>query len=260
MKRLFLSASVLLICLAADANAASISLIAPNPRATTPEIGATLRWGGRPSEAALMDMDPRLLVGALNPALGWPGWEGDQSPYAFELLFTSATGMLTLNVDFTRDGFFDDPHETVSETIFSVPGPTGYAGYGFSYISFRVINNRDEFGGVRSVIGNLKINGTDLGVLSPSLNAHGHSKHVFFGDLDGPMGDVQITGELAILSHGSGDPKAMPRPAATPRWMIMFRNAEPVIGTTAVPVPDGGTTLLLLGAALVGLGALRRQI
>jgi hypothetical protein len=98
---------------------------------------------------------------------------------------------------------------------------------------------------------------TDLDTFTFSLNAG--STVVFTGS--GLTESVTVTGNGTITASG---PVAFDPTVGT--WSFTTQNPSGAGGVfsfsaaSGIPTPDGGTTILLLGAALSGLGLLRRKL
>ncbi len=219
-----------------SASATIISIA--DPGSTVNEIGTRIRWGSSGFEASIFDSNPFAQTPTLNP-VGSPVWNPvSGAPHQFRIVFDSVTGTLSLDVDFNRDLVFAQG-ESISRSVFNNPPTTSYVGYGFNYLS---ISGNESGNAGRSSLGNLVINGDAQASMTPG----GLFLENFYKDSSGNLlTTVTITGEMDFIVAGTSQER--------PSWNFNFKNSE------LASVPDGGTTLVLLGGALTGLGALRRK-
>ncbi len=226
------------------AQASTIGVIATPATPPTTEIGARMRWGGTGFEGSVYDNSPLTQNPTLNPQ-GTPFWQVGQA-YGFRVAFDSASGAISLAVDFNRDQSFS-AGETATQTAFGPPGQTSYAGFGFEMLSIS-LNQGGSTG--RSVIRDLTINGTAFGTFSnndPTL------VDVFYASTPAaPIANWTITGTVSFTVAGTSQER--------PAWDFRFRGVgTPTNGggdPTLVPAPAG---LAVLGLGLLGLAALRRR-
>lgn len=198
------------------------------------EIGARIRWGGTGFEASLLDNSPLNQSPTLNPG-GAPVWQLNQA-YKFEVTYDGATGTLGLKVDFNRDDSFA-AGESISRSLFS--GTTSYAGLGFEYLS---ISGNERGSTARSTVTDLVINGSSQSSISPS---GGFSEVFYKNSSGGALDPITISGKLTFTTAGTSQER--------PSWNFNFK------GPAAAAVPDGGTTLAMMGLGLSGLALARRQ-
>ncbi len=216
---------VVLVGAAAVAQAGTV-VTTSNPGGTTTEIGARIRWGATGFEASVWDNNPFKQDPTLNPG-GTPVW-GVGNAYAFQVTFSSITGVLDLSIDFNRDGDFGDNQEYCSKSVFVAPPTTSYVGYGFDYLS---ISGNEGGSTGRSILENLTINGAAL----PDLQPGGTFLEQFYRDSSGnPLGTITIVGDLTFLTSGTSQER--------PSWNFNFKDSA-----TLVPLP---------AAAFIGLGML----
>lgn len=204
-----------------------------NPNVAT-EIGARIRWGGTGFEASIFDNNPFGQTPTLNPT-GTPVWQLNQA-YKFEVTYDGSTGTLGLKVDFDRNDSFGTG-ESISRSLFS--GTTSYAGLGFEYLS---ISGNEGGSTARSTVSDLVINGSSQTSISPN---GGFSEIFYKNSSGGALDPITITGKLTYTATGTSQER--------PSWNFNFK------GPAAASVPDGGTTLAMMGLAFSGLALARRR-
>jgi hypothetical protein len=201
------------------------------------DITGRVRNGATGFEAVLFTpANPSPTGVPLNP-VGAPIWNTGGNTYGvtyfdFQFTYTASTGTTTWGIDFTKDGDFLDAQELATSTTASL------AGKSFEYVDLWMTGN-NTFG---ANLNNFTINGVNFGNFS---NTSTTALDQLFEDSTGLFGDITATGSFTFTGNGGSE---QPR--------IWVRAGSP----KDVPnVPDGGTTLVLLGGALTGLGALRRK-
>jgi hypothetical protein len=95
---------------------------------------------------------------------------------------------------------------------------------------------------VGATLNNFTINGVNFGTYANSSTT---ALDQLFEDSTGLFGDITATGSFTFTGNGGSE---------QPRMWVRLGSPKDVPN-----VPDGGTTLVLLGGALTGLGALRRK-
>ena len=208
-----------------------------NPGLET-EIGARIRWGGSGSKGFIVDQGAvnnqgnHLTFNSFRFSVG--------QPYDFFVDYTASSGMLTLAVDFNRDGLFGTTEQTSQSTFVANPGLTNYAGYGFNYLQISGSSRTN----VLSRIDNLTINGQSF---SPLVTTGTFLDTFYDENTKGPT-EWNITGALTFLNPSTNQ--------ETPAWNFAFRFAELMPAPSQVPTP---ATLLLTAVGLLGLGFSRRR-
>jgi hypothetical protein len=217
---------------AMSAGAVTITSLDPAP---SYDITGRVRNGNTGFEAVLFTpANPSPTGVPLNP-VGVPIWNTGGNTYGvtyfdFQFTYTASTGTATWGIDFTKDGDFLDAQELATSTTASL------AGKSFEYVDLWMTGN----GTIGPILNNFTINGVNFGTYS-TLG----TLDQLFEDSTGLFGDITATGSFTFTGNGGSE---QPR--------IWVRTGSP---KDLPAVPDGGTTLLLLGGALTGLGALRRK-
>lgn len=233
MIRILLCMIALVVSTSQTATAGAIAISSPNPAVS--DIGARIRWGGSGFEASLFDSNPFGQSPTLNPG-GSPVWQVGQ-PYAFQVQYSSATGTVTLSIDFNGDTNFG-VGESISRSTFAAPGLTDYTGVGFGYL--QITGNESGSTG-RSTISDLVINGTSFGDLEPD---GGFLQEFYTDSSTGLFMDLDVTGTITFNTAGTAQER--------PTWNF-------VLGNAGVPSPIPEPTTLVIFGTVVGAGLLYRR-
>jgi hypothetical protein len=238
MKKIIKSASFLAILGSSAMSAGAATIISSDP-APTYDITGRVRNGNTGFEAVLFTpANPSPAGVPLNP-VGAPIWNTNgntygQTYFSFQLTYTASTGTATWGIDFNHDGDFADSQELANSTTASL------AGKSFEYVDLWMTGN-NTFG---ANLNDFTINGVNFGSYS---NTSTTALDQLFEDSTGLFGDITATGSFTFTGNGGSE---------NPRIWVRLGSAKDLPPSN---VPDGGTTLILLGGALTGLGALRRK-
>jgi hypothetical protein len=204
------------------------------------EIGGRIRWGGSGFEASLYDSNPFGQSPNLNPG-GAPIWQVGRN-YGFRFTYDSATGKITLSVDFDRSRSFETG-ETIERSTFAAPGQTSYAGFGFGYLE---INGNETGSTGRATLSNLNLNGTNISNVLPN---GGFVSARYTDSPSNLLTSVTLTGDLTFTTAGTSQER--------PSFNFVLADAQD-ISTAVVPEPSS-MVLLGLGAASFGVYLARRR-
>jgi hypothetical protein len=241
---LFAAAFALTVpALAPEARASTIVAQSVAPFGADTEIGARIRWGGQGGfRGSVFDPESGPSGQIHQQGLNGPLWNLNTA-YGFEVRFTSATGALSLAVDFNRNTQFSNG-ETVTRSAFGAPGPVSFVGESFEalWISVR------QSGAARSSITDLVINGVAQSSLTPAAGQGGGM--YFLGANGQAPRDWVVRGNVTFFGATAQE---------SPAWDFKFMNVPTPTGgaePTAVSAPAG---IAVLAMGLLGLVAVRRR-
>jgi len=163
------------------------------------EIDARGRNGNTGFEGALFTPgtpppgEPGGAQWQMNPS-GAPVWNSNGNVYgnmhSFRLRYEKAIGKTTWNIDFNRDGDFDNLQETVSKT------DSILAGKGFQYVNLWAQGNNN---GLTASVSDFTINGHPMGSFASNSDT---AVSVLFTETQGYFGDIAISGQLSFSGNG----------------------------------------------------------
>ena len=178
----------------------------------------------------------------MDPA-GKPVWNTNGNTYGdlhtFLFTYTPATGTSVWNIDFNRDGDYNDAKESVTNNA-----PT-LAGKGFQYIS---VLGQGYDNSITATLDHFTINGVDFGSFTSSSNI---PLSLLFEDVSGIFNDITITGQFSF--SGSNIPER-------PRIWIRLGESNYSPPTCVLTYPSNGSyfnpgsTILLAASAIDSLG------
>lgn len=162
------------------------------------EIAGRIRNGDWAFESSLNIAVPAGQQGGgqwqMNPD-GIPVWNSEGNTYgdihSFAMSFTQATGTILWQIDFNRDGDFEDFQETKSMPV------AWFAEKGFTYISLYGQGNDD---GLTASLKDLTINNVYFGDYTSSSET---PFNLLFEDQSGVFTDITVTGQFSF-SGGAG--------------------------------------------------------
>jgi MYXO-CTERM domain-containing protein len=224
------------------AQASPVTAQSVAPLGADTEIGARIRWGGNGGfRGSVFDPDFGANNQINQQSLNGPLWQVGTA-YGFEVRFTSASGALSLAVDFNRNQQFSSG-ETVTRSVFGAPGPSSFAGESFEALWISVRQN----GTARSSITDLVVNGAAQASLAPAAGQGGGM--YFLGANGQAPQDWVVRGNVTFFGATAQE---------SPAWDFKFMNVPTASGSepTAVSAP-AGVAVLALG--LLGLAAVRRR-
>ena len=212
------------------------------------EIEGRVRNGSTAYEAALFSPStpgPGQPGGAkwkMDPA-GRPVWNTNGNTYGdthtFLFVYTPATGTSIWNIDFNRDGDYNDAKESVTNVA-----PT-LAGKGFQYISVLGQGYDNE---ITVVLDHFTINSVDFGSYTSSTNT---PFSILFEDISGIFNDITITGQFSFSGFSLPErPRIWVRLGESNFGPPTCVLTNPLVGTYY----DPGSTIILTASATDSLG------
>ena len=184
------------------------------------EIAGRIRNGDWAFESSLNIAVPTGQQGGgqwqMNPD-GLPVWNSEGNTYgdihSFSMSFTQATGTILWQIDFNRDGDFEDFQETKSMPV------AWFAEKGFTYIGVYGQGNID---GLTVSLKELTVNNVYFGDYNSSSET---PFNILFEDVSGVFNDIVVTGQFSF-SGGNG----FERPRL---WVRLGKpNKRPVVALT----------------------------
>jgi len=253
MKRIFLGFSLLAAVHACVMSAGAVPYLYGGAYLAAGEQGQVILRPGHPG-LEMSAWDPTDLAEGrflrsgpgTNPDRGNSGRSLGAAGWDFMIFYTYASGTLTYGADFNHDGVFHDTVAGGPELVtWSEPS---WAGQGFQQLALTLPTAAAGYLNSRSY--RFALNGSDLEapLLDPASGSvgtpgggNGWATYVF-QETSGGFGNILLTGHVA-LSDSSSD--------LDPLAYISFSTLQ------LVRVPDAGSPLALLGAALAGLAVFR---